>query len=572
MQVVSFLDNKLRQKMIVVSLLTFLSAFSASAGITQGKVDLKIENKEVSLIPQKGFHMNEKAPAEAFFDSSAVVKPKIKEQAKFVFDRPEKAVAVFLKYYVCDDANTVCEKHEQKVSLKDKKSSVPKITEANDQLVKANALGNVQIAPEKALDKYKNSQRATLLMFSAPWCPSCIRMATETYNQPAVKKALAGLRTEKINIDLVENENLAKALGVQAIPTVVLLDKSANEVYRWLDYQPAKPFASELVAAKSNMQSIDKLEAKAMIGDAKAAEKIGNIFYNKMQWQKAIQFLSLAKSEKSQVYKVAAEVSLAQENKENATKEKSDTSSKDYFSSLEKAFTVSPSELDQLRWKVDFIEAKKEDDGKNGDGLDKAFGEKLIKELLALKENKNLKDLFAKSSLGDLGGYERSEALDMLARAQDVLGLKEDKQKTLSEISAEVAEQKPAVEYPGKMIQAIYYLTQAEKFDAAEKHIQALVNKYPATYVYYQRYANFLLKQKRPAEALKQIDLALKHKEGNEPQLSLIKVRALKELGKKTEATQLIDSTISDTQPYAEKYKRTRAAMEKIKADLNSVK
>ncbi len=564
MPAVSFFSLKFRQTLFFVSSLALFAASSARAGITQGKVDLKIESKEISLIPQKGFHMNEKAPAEAFFDANAVVKPKIKEQEKFVFDRPEKKEAVFLKYYVCDDANTVCEKHEQKVTLRDKKSSVPKITEANDQLVKKDSTAGSGVAHNPALSKYKNAKRATLLMFSAPWCPSCIRMATETYNQPAVKKALGNLNVEKINIDLVENENLAKALGVKAIPTVVLLDKAVNEVYRWLDYQPAKTFADELIAAKSSMMSLDKLEKKAVAGDASAAEKMGEIYNNKMQWQKAIQFLSLAKSEKSKISKAAAEVAFAEENKDSAADDKSAEAKKDYYATLEKSFTISPSKLDRLRWKVDFLEAKKEDKA----DLANAFGEALLKELAALKDNKNIQDVFKKSSVGDLGGYERCEVLDLLARTQQALDLTEDRQKTLNEMAEEVARQKPSVEYPGKMIQAIYYLSQAEKLEDAEKYIQQLVNKYPTTYVYHQRYANFLLKQKRPADALTQIDLALKHKEGNEPQLNLVKVRTLKELGKKAEANDLIDSIMKDTDAFAEKYKRTRASLEKIKNEL----
>ena len=65
-----------------------------------------------------------------------------------------------------------------------------------------------------------------------------------------------------------------------------------------------------------------------------------------------------------------------------------------------------------------------------------------------------------------------------------------------------------------------------------------------------------------------QANLALEFKEGNEPQLSLAKVKILKELGKKDEAITLIDSTLKITEAYPTKYKRTHTALADLKKNL----
>ena len=86
--------------------------------------------------------------------------------------------------------------------------------------------------------------------------------------------------------------------------------------------------------------------------------------------------------------------------------------------------------------------------------------------------------------------------------------------------------------------------------------------------MYYDRYAKMLLKQKRYDEALTQINSALSFKEGNEPQLNLVKVRILTGQKKKDEAIALVDQTLSLIEPFPDKYKRTKSSLVGIKDDL----
>lgn len=82
----------------VLQILIFITVFDSKqiyAGITEGKVNYKVEKNQITLITDKGFHFNEKAP-------------------------------MLFKMYVCDDANTTCEAHEIKPQTTDKEKSKEK--------------------------------------------------------------------------------------------------------------------------------------------------------------------------------------------------------------------------------------------------------------------------------------------------------------------------------------------------------------------------------------------------------------------------------------------------------------
>lgn len=518
----------------------------AFAKKTEGAVVTALENKEIVLTVKKGFHFNDKAPASAVFDNlEAKYKPEVKTEQKFTFKVLENAKKAKLNYYVCDDKKTVCESHDQVVELTAVKRT------ATDAAPYDRAVASD--APAKKYDKI------TLLKFSAPWCPACIRLKSETLNKPAVQALLKKVNFEEINIDLVENEKISDQYGVKAIPTVILVNEQGEELKRWLDYQPAKSFAPELQAALKETQSINQLVAKAEAGDEAAATKLGYNSYSKMIWKDAAKWFSFAKGAKELNYKLAAEVSYAQDEMGDSAESK-----KAYLQALEKGFTLSSSYLDQTRWKLDYLEQLKEQERPLETDAIKA----LQFQLSEIKANKDLKGLFAKSTLGDNENFEKAEVLDMTARLYKLTDDKENTKKTQAELAAAVDKVKLSTKLPGQMISAIWYYGQAGTPEKSEPLLKQLIKANPKTYVYYQRYASFLAKQKRNEEALAQATLALEFKEGNEPQLSLAKVKILKDLGKKDEAVALIDSTMKITEAYPQKYKRTHAALADLKKNL----
>lgn len=521
----------------------------AFAKKTDGAVITQLVPTEIVLTVKKGFHFNDKAPASVVFDDlEAKHKPLIKTEQKFTFKVLDKAKVAKLNYYVCDDAKTVCESHDQTVELATKRT-------APDAVPYARAVASD--APAKKYDGL------TLLKFSAPWCPACIRLKSETMNKPQVQVLLKKVSLQEINIDLVENEKISNEYGVKAIPTVILVNEQGEELKRWLDYQPVKSFAPELQAALKETQSINQLVAKAQAGDEKASTVLGYNSYSKMLWKDAAKWFSFSKGAKELNYKLSSEIALAQDDLGDSAESK-----KTYLQALEKGFTLSSSTLDQTRWKLDYLEQLKQQERPIETDAIKA----LQLQLSEIKNNKNLKSLFAKSTLGDAENFEKAEILDMTARLFKITDDKEAAKKTQAELTAAIDKVKLSTKLPGQMISAIWYYGQAGTPEKAEPLLKQLIKANPKTYVYYQRYASFLTKQKRHEEALIQANLALEFKEGNEPQLSLAKVKILKELGKKDEAIALIDNTLKITEAHPQKYKRTQAALADLKKNLTTTK
>src|SRR5688572_27284720 len=96
--------------------LAFSSA--AFAGITDNQVEFKVEKQQIQITPKAGFHLNKDAPASAVIDDlEALNKPVTKTEKLFAFKKGEKSKKAVLSFYVCDDKQTVCEKHDKTLDL-----------------------------------------------------------------------------------------------------------------------------------------------------------------------------------------------------------------------------------------------------------------------------------------------------------------------------------------------------------------------------------------------------------------------------------------------------------------------
>ena len=152
----------------------------AQARITDNQVIYKKDSGVLSITPKKGFHLNAEAPANAIFDGlEAIYKPTEKTEKRFAFKLVEKTKKAKLNYYVCDDKKTVCEQHQEELDLTTLSSNwVPPSAGA---FVDSNL--SSQMDDQLLISK---NGKPTLLIFSAPWCPACIRMQTETYPTPKI--------------------------------------------------------------------------------------------------------------------------------------------------------------------------------------------------------------------------------------------------------------------------------------------------------------------------------------------------------------------------------------------------
>ncbi len=526
-----------------------LTSFSVQARITDKQEHLKISKNKIELTVNSGFHLNAEAPASAQFDNQkAVVKPSSKTEKLFVFVVPEKSKKAQVKFYVCDDARTACEQHESEISITAGTTSGAQ-TDQTESTVVATA---------------NESGKTTLLMFSAPWCPACIRMQTETYNQKEVINELSHVAVKKINIDLPENAELSEKYHVKAIPTAVLINQDGDQIGRWLDFQSAATFSKQLRANIKNSDTILALEKKALSGDAVAITKVGMSAYNSMNCKDAVRWLSLSHQKQDQKYKLASEVTCAEEGAAEDDKNK-----KDYLATLDKASMLTTSKLDQLRWNLEYLEKSKEN--KVDMTTISPLAEKLLEQMNStFNTSVQTKKLFSGSTIDDTGGFETEEVLLMKSKIYSILDKSQEKQAVLEEIKTRIAERKLSIARPGEMLIAIAYLKQAGDKVQVEKLYNQLIAKYPTTYVYLEKKARYLFSQKQNEMALEEINKAMKYSEGNQPQLWLLKAKILKDLDKKVEALTTVNEILSFGQISHRKYKKILAQSETLKKDLTT--
>ncbi len=539
--------------------ISFLNA--AAARLTDGKIKTTYVAEQIQITPLKGYHLNSEAPASATFDShEAIYKPIKKSEQLFTFKPTVGAKVASLNFYVCDDKKTACEQHQTKLELIN--SKMTKAESATGVIPAAAApkpfSGN-KIAP------LANAEgKPTLLAFSAPWCPACIRMQTETYPNKAVSKALSQVTLKKVNSDLVENFELSEKFHVKAIPTLILLNSQGEEVYRWLDFQTANTFAKSLKAETKKLATDStSLLAKAQAGDLEAASQLGMREYSSLNCDEAVKWLSLSKKPADQKYKLAAEVSCAQE-----TASENEKTKEIYLKTLEKGIVLSASEFDQMRWFINWLEIKRQAGPLNEDAKAKALNLKKRLSELSLNQ-RELKNIFFDSTYGEAGGFEKEEILYSIANIEGLLDQTAEQNKTKAQSIALLSKRKLSVDRPGEMLMAISYLREAGETKKVDQMYEALVKKYPATYVYFEKYARYQLKNKNYVEALPLSKKALSYAEGNNPQLMLLMANVLKSMDRKIEAQTTVDNALKLKEIEHPRFKRALAQLKNLKEELS---
>lgn len=536
-------------KMLITLALTLFFSSGAMARLTDNQFQIKVEGEEIRVTTNKGFHLNAEAPATAVFDKlEALYKPTTKTEKLFVFKKINNTKTAQLSFYICDDKKTVCEQHKQSVNLQ-------------SGAVKSTPIKAV-FSQAKDFNLSSADGRPTLLVFSAPWCPACVRMQTEVYTDPAVARQIAKLNFVKLNSDVADNNELAEKFKLKAIPSLILLDKNGNEAFRWLDYQPPVAFAKSLNQEIKKISEAETLLKTAQLGDEAAAFRLGMLNYRALDYAEALKWLSLAKSAEAQKYKLNAEVSLAQQ------KANDEKTNEEFLQTLQKAIVLTDSELDRLRWTIEYFDKKKAMKTLTADAAPKGLG--LLKEIDDHYKNaKKMTTLFSESTYGDYSGFEKIEMQWLRMTASQTFDLKEEQEKSKKEIIRLVGQKKLSTKRPGEMLLAIGYLRAADDVENVNRHLENLIQVYPNTYVYYEKMARHQQKNKNLERALELSNEALKYPEGNEPNLKLLKASILKDMNRKEECLAVINDILSSEQIQHKRFNRTRQRLEEIKAELS---
>ncbi|WP_413584541.1 hypothetical protein [Bdellovibrio sp. HCB274] len=120
----------------LVIIAALVPSLSFAARLSDGKDHLKLSGKKIMTTLDKGFHFNTEAPAGLYIDGEmGAIEPSKKTEKLIVFDASKaKDKSFSISFYVCDDAETVCESHE--VALKIEKKKLVKVSREQVPMVK----------------------------------------------------------------------------------------------------------------------------------------------------------------------------------------------------------------------------------------------------------------------------------------------------------------------------------------------------------------------------------------------------------------------------------------------------
>lgn len=101
----------------------------------------------------------------------------------------------------------------------------------------------------KALARAKGEGKRLLVDVGAKWCPPCREMLAKTYTDPAVLAA-AG-RYIPVLVDFDKDAELTARLGVDSLPTVLLLGPDGRVIARRSGFQDAHSLVDFLAGRTS---------------------------------------------------------------------------------------------------------------------------------------------------------------------------------------------------------------------------------------------------------------------------------------------------------------------------------
>ncbi len=528
-----------------------LSSFLALAANlkSEGKVHLSpVINSEVKLTVDEGFHFNTEAPTEMLIGSEKSA-PLIKEKKLLKFKVPKDSKAtVKLKYYVCDDANTICEPHEN--VLNETKDSVKKETsKSSPQKVVKDKHGFILNNYEAALKTAKDKNRLVLIDFAGSWCPPCIRLEHEVFPTKEFKSATKKYVLSHIDVDMEENYEVLKKYNIRAFPTLVVTNSQGEELARFLDFIPSQILAKDLVRiADQNPPSLSSIMAKAEIGDTRSMTELAEHYFKSMRFEEAIKWYEKAHIE-SLNYRLAQVYFW----EDKAEKENNKKTTEQFQKILRVAIGAYPESFESISWRQTLAKSISGEKPNNE-------AKKLYQQCIELAQ-KWIMEPTRITQAGDqligLKGLVIPELYAAIADSQTSLGNEALAKEAWNKAIEETLKLKPSAKSPTIVIYLAYYMSHVKPVSEIEPWYVKLQKANPKEYTYFYRHAGLLLKNKEFAKALPIAEKSFALSYGrNRLQAGLLLAKVQSGLEQKDKAKSLLTELLDSSTAKVEENKR----------------
>lgn len=505
---------------LLIPVLSFASKLKSEGQVIYEAIE---NGKAVRATLKPGFYFNEGSPVFTETDKKKT-DAKSRSTKELVFALPEsKSGSYKLKFYVCDDAKTVCELHSKDWG----KAPVPGASHGGDQFQKDDL--------QAAFDLAKKQNKLVFVDFAGAWCPPCIRLEHEVFPSKEFKKAAQKYVLVRLDVDKPENEKWMEKYSVKAFPTLVVLNPEGEELGRQLDFQTKQRLSFFLDSlAKSIPETLSDLKKKAESGDKKSQEALA------FSYLKALNYVdALAWYEKSGVktYRRAeARIGFWNEQLSDAKKPEDKKKSQDsLILALQESVSEYKNLIQAIDWQKQLAEVLTE---KNQLEESKAaFLKAKEMAMVWINDPKKLK-LEGPPELGDLNLPDLWYKVGEIEKA---LGDEAAEKLAYEKAVQETLKLKPTEKTPTHVIYLVAYMKPIKPLEEIEPWLEKLKTAYPEEFTYHQRHAKLLLDKGEARRALPVAEKAYALAFGsNQLSIGLLLAKIHKELENKDQMKSLL--------------------------------
>lgn len=558
---------KMLRSLIVLFCMAPIANAATQAPDFQISMLAQLSTLKISATPPLKHHFNVDAPMSIEdLGNGKTYKPKEAKKDLIVFRVPgTTAREIKTTLYLCDDANTFCEKHIVSARWDGRTiGAIPTITPSKSVAKSATAdaspghtpapagsmdkYGFIVNAPKQALEQAARENKPLIIDFFGIWCPPCNMLDQEVFSSKEFRNASAQFVKLKVDADSEYSWALKEKYKVGGYPTVIFTSSSGEELSRIVGFRPKNDFVADVKSAwEARNEPYSVLKARADKNDAKAARRIGLIHLERKEYDKAVEYLS--KSPDARDALLSAKLALV-ENDENQKQSLLETAVTE--------FSDSPQTLSRRLDLADLYESKKEIDKKKS-------------QLTALV---NQAEALAKAP-HKLKGYDLmlSDVYVMMADAREKLEDKTGAQKTWMKAAAEYRRRVKNPNDRGNNLELAYCLAKAGKFADAEALYSRLEKIFPREFTFFYNHAYVAFDvAKNPTKAEPLAENALKYSYGDNKlraALLVAKVRAAR--GNKDGALKMVNETLEQTKAPSDPHNRTHRYIKNLKSFKDTI-